>query len=117
MENFLAADIDDDIAEPEFINPESSNYEYSESELQFIDSVAEEAAELFPAGKQHLSPAALRDELRQFAHRKGFAVTTDGTSVCCSRFDETTAIKNKRARRNASSVVPPEKRRTYRSST
>ena len=58
-------------------NP-TANAIYSETELQLLSSIAEEAANLFPTGKLFESPHLLRDEVREFAHKKGFAVTSEG---------------------------------------
>jgi hypothetical protein len=85
-----------------------ANPNYTQEQLVWINSIADEAATLFPIGKVFDSPNNLRDELRSFAHKKGFAVTSDGSKLCCSRCEEPTSHKNKRTKR---APVPADKRR------
>jgi hypothetical protein len=54
--------------------------------------------------------------VRDFADRKGFAVATDGTKIFCTRCQEPLSSAKKREKKNASGVVPVEKRRIYNSS-
>lgn len=52
--------------------------------MAFIDCIAQEATALFTMRKIYGSPAELREEVRVFPNRKGFAATTYGMKVCCS---------------------------------
>jgi hypothetical protein len=56
--------------------PPVDSFEYSPEEEAYIRSIEEEAAALFPQGKIYASRAKLREEVRDFADRKGFAVAT-----------------------------------------
>ena len=82
--------------------------QHSETDRQFLESTAEEAASLFPAGKVHSNPGSLREEVKAFACKKGFAVGASSSKVACTRAPEPQANKNKRERRPP---VPAEKQR------
>jgi hypothetical protein len=90
-------------------------FQYSPEEQAHINAIEQEASSLFPQGKVCESRAHLREGVRDFADRKGFAVATDGN--CCTRSHEPISQAKTRARKNASEVVPVDKRRTYKSST
>jgi hypothetical protein len=92
-------------------------FQYSPEEQAHINAIEQEASSLFPQGKVYASRAHLREEVRDFAARKGFAVATDGNKICCTRSLEPISQAKARAKKNASGVVPMEKRRTYKSST
>jgi hypothetical protein len=51
---------------------------YCNTDLETIKSVADEAQELFAPGKSFESPQDLREQLRRFAHKKGFEITSQG---------------------------------------
>lgn len=93
------------------------NFKYTPDEIICLRSLEDEALSLFPPGKVYPSPSALRDELRSFAYKKGFEVTSDGWKLLCSRCEEPTTVKTKRKQRDASSLVPLEKRRNPKTST
>jgi hypothetical protein len=76
-----------------------SSIEYSPEEEAYIKSFEEEAAALFPKRKIYPSRAKLREEVRDFADRKGFAVATDGTKICCSRCQEPLSSAKKRGKK------------------
>jgi hypothetical protein len=63
-------------------------FRYSPEEVAVIQSIAQEAAELFPVGKMYKNRDDLRQELNEFANRKGFAITTHGSKMCCTRCAE-----------------------------
>ena len=42
------------------------------------DLICSEAAQLFPVGKHYSNALALKLAVRDFAHSKGFVVSTDG---------------------------------------
>jgi hypothetical protein len=92
-------------------------FPYSPEDAAYIYSIQTEASRLFPAGKMYASRKQLREEVTQFADRKGFAVATDGNKICCSRCEESQSARKKRERKNASGIVPEKRRRTYRSSS
>jgi hypothetical protein len=80
---------------------------YSPEEIAFLDSIEEEANAHFPVGKEFTSPHELRDSLREFANKKGFAVTTVGTMIVCTRCEEPQHQKNRREKKLKN--VAPEK--------
>jgi hypothetical protein len=82
---------------------------YSQEQEAYILSIAQEAAKIFPAGKVYNSIKELRKETGEFGQKKGFAVTTVGSRLLCTRCPEPTAQKNRRL--NASSLVPLDKQR------
>jgi hypothetical protein len=59
---------------------------------------------LFPQGKVNASRAHLREEVRDFADRKGFTVATDGNKICCTRSLEPISQAKARAKKNASGL-------------
>jgi hypothetical protein len=63
-------------------------FRYSPEEVAVIQSIAQEAAELFPVGELYKNRDDLSQELNEFANRKGFAITTHGSKMCCTRFAE-----------------------------
>jgi hypothetical protein len=71
---------------------------------------------LFPQGKVYASRAHLREEVREFADWEGFAAATDCTNICCTRSHEPISQAKARDKKNASGLVPVEKRRAYKSS-
>jgi len=81
---------------------------YSNAALQTIQSVADEAKELFTPGKSFESPQDLRQQLRTFAHKKGFEITSQGNKYTCTRCEEPVFRKNARSKRT---TVPLEKQR------
>lgn len=81
---------------------------YKDSELAFISSIADEAGAVFFVGSEWPTLHQLRDQVRAFAHKKGFAISSDGTKLCCTRCDEPQSNKNKKARKNP---VPAERQR------
>ena len=87
-------------------NPGTSDY--TPEELAYLNSVNDEAAAIFPPGKVFASKDALRLVAKEFAHKKGFALTSNGCNLLCSRCEEPQSHKNKRARKTP---VPIEKRR------
>jgi hypothetical protein len=97
--------------------PTTDGFGYTLDDLAFLGSIADEAASLFPEGKVYATPAALREDVRAFAYIKGFEVSSEGCKISCSRCAEPTSHKNKRDKRNASGVVPIDKRRIHRKST
>jgi hypothetical protein len=76
--------------------PPVDSFEYSPEEEAYIKSIEEEVAALFPQGKIYASRAKLREEARDFADRKRFAVATDGTKICCTRCQEPQSSAKKR---------------------
>ena len=58
------------VGDPPTQENHENQYPYSPNERECIDSIAYEAALLFPEGKQYDSPNALREEVREFADRK-----------------------------------------------
>jgi hypothetical protein len=93
------------------------DFQYTPDELLYLQSVEDEAYSLFPPGKIYPCPAALRDDIRSFAYKKGFEVTSDGWKILCSRCAEPLTVKSKREQRLSSGVVPPEKRRNPKKTT
>ena len=75
------------------------NPTYSPEEVALLDSIEEEASAYYPVGKEFTSPQELRDSLRLFAHKKGFAVTTVGTTIVCTRCEEPQHQKNRREKK------------------
>jgi hypothetical protein len=90
---------------------------YSPEQEAYLKSIEQEAATLFPSGKIFVSIKQLREELRQFGHKKGFVFATGSSKLHCTRCDEPKYRKTCREKKNHAGLVPVEKRRTYRSST
>jgi hypothetical protein len=88
---------------------------YSSEQEAYLHSVQHDAANLFPQGEVFSSLQELRDDLAKFGNVKGFAVTTVGFKLCCTKCPELTSQKKRREERNTS--VPVERRRTFKSST
>jgi hypothetical protein len=61
------------------------SHAYSDADIDKLTSLKEEGELLFPKGKQYPSPQALRDELRVWASKKGFSITSQSSSFKCSR--------------------------------
>ena len=76
------------------------NYLCSPEDAARIEKIAATAEQLFPVGNEHESVAAFRDQVRAFAHKNGFSISTEGHKLVCSRFAEPTRIKNKEPRRS-----------------
>jgi hypothetical protein len=72
---------------------------YLPEEMALLDSIKEEANAQFPVGKEFTSPQELRDLLRLFGHKKGFAVTRVGTMIVCTRCKEPQYQKNRRVKK------------------
>ena len=87
------------------------NPTYSPEEVAVLDSIEEEASAYYPVGKEFSSPQELRDSLRSFAHKKGFAVTTVGTTIFCTRCEEPQHQKNRREKK-VKNDAPTTKTRT-----
>lgn len=83
---------------------------YSEEEKQKLISIKDEAEQLFPVNAVFASPQELRNSLRRFAEKKGFSVTSNGSTIACSRCEEPPSHKNKRAKKDP---VPLEKQRKH----
>jgi hypothetical protein len=83
---------------------------YSEEEKLRLLSIQKEAGQLFPSGTVYPSPQELRVAFRQFAEKKGFSITTNGSTFHCSRCEEPPSHKNKRAKKEP---VPLEKQRKH----
>ena len=86
---------------------------YSPHEMEVIKSIEEEAAKRFPVDKEFETLKSLRDQVKDFGRKNGFAVTSIGNKICCTRCEEPQGYKNKKMRRTP---LPEEKRRK-RSST
>jgi hypothetical protein len=97
--------------------PTAGGCGYTPDDIAVLDSIEQEAACLFPAGKVFGSPDELRQLVRSFSYKKGFEVTTDGCALLCRRCHEPTSQTRKREKRLASDDIPAEKRRTNKSST
>ena len=61
---------------------------YSTEDTAMLQRIANEAGNLFPTGAEFTSPAELKDLVRSFANKNGFAVSTHGFLFRCSRIDE-----------------------------
>ena len=96
------------------INNNIGAFVYSPEQQSLIDSIAEEASSGFPVGAIYPSAKNLREQLRAFAHKKGFALTSDGSSLLCTKCDEPQGQKNKRDKKTP---VPIEKKRKQRENT
>ena len=81
---------------------------YNDSQLEFLSNLQQEAQDLFPIGTSYDSFAKLRAELRKFAHKKGFAISSVGTKLVCTRAETPQCYKNKRAKQ----ATPIEKQRS-----
>jgi hypothetical protein len=92
-------------------------FAYSPEDLAYILSIEKEASTLFHVGKVYQTREQLRDEVKAFADTKGFAVTTDGNKILCTRCSESPGQKRRREKKIAAAIVPANKRRIYRSST
>ena len=92
------------------VGPTDYTHSYSTSELEHLESIRMEATNLFDAGNVFDSPAELRSELRSFAHKKGFSITSNGNSLHCSRCEEPNSHKNKRAKKDP---LPSSKQRKF----
>jgi hypothetical protein len=78
---------------------------YAPEQEEYILSIAQEAAELFPTGKVYKSIKELRKELGGFGQKKGFAVTTVGSRLLYTRSYEPTAQINQREKMNSFSLI------------
>ena len=83
---------------------------YSEEEKLRLLSIQKEAEQLFPSGTVYPSPQELRVAFRKFSEKKGFSITTNGSTFHCSRCEEPPSHKNKRAKKEP---VPLEKQRKH----
>ena len=88
--------------------PPNATTDYSPDELASLQAIEMEASNLFPIGKTFASISLLRKTLQEFAHKKGFAVASAGSSILCSRSAERKGVQNKRDRKQP---VPLEKQR------
>ena len=61
-------------------------------------SIEEEAVVNFSEGKVFPCVVNLREELRAFAHKKGFSVATQGVKLNCSLGDLPSSHKSKKAK-------------------
>ena len=86
----------------------TNDHGYTQANRELIQSIADEAAALFPAGKVFPNSKILKDEVSAFAHKKGFVVGTISGRVACSRAAEPQSEKNKRERRTP---LPAKKQR------
>jgi hypothetical protein len=91
-----------------------NGYRYSHVDVALLQAIQSEAVCLFPHGKEYLSPAELRKEVRSCSYKRGFEVTSEGNAVLCRQCFEPRSRKNKRDRKIAFDVVPLEKRRTHK---
>ena len=89
------------------------NSEHTPEAQERIDSIANEAAQLFPPGAVHNSPQDLRDAVRDFSHRNCFSVSSEGHSIVCSRANATDSSIRKCKKLKAK--VPLEKQRNRKS--
>ena len=90
-------------------NPPVTNEEiYTESQVQVLEALATETEGLFPIGKVYGSHLALREELRLFAHKKGFVVSSIGSKFLCTRAETPQSYRRKKERKPP---VPAEKKR------
>ena len=86
---------------------------YSEEEKLRLLSIQKEAEQLFPSGTVYPSPQELRVAFRQFAEKKGFSITTNGSTFHCSRCEEPPHTRTREPRRSRShwrskeSIPPP----------
>ena len=94
---------------PENNIPGVNSSPYSDSQLEFLSNLQQEAQALFPIGATYDSYATLRDELRNFAHKKGFAVSSVGSKMTCTRAEAPQCDRNKKAKKEP---LPIEKQRT-----
>jgi hypothetical protein len=61
------------------------SFPYSETAGKRLLAMSIEGQKLFPVTKEYSSPNELRTELRNWATKKGFSITSHGTSFNCSR--------------------------------
>ena len=92
--------------------PPNTTNDYSPDDLASLEALEMEASNLFPIGKTFASISLLRKTLQEFAHKKGFAVASAGSSILCSRSAERNSDRN---RRNKKQPVPLEKQRKINS--
>jgi hypothetical protein len=90
---------------------------YSPNQESYLQSIEQEAADLFPKGKMYSSVVDMREQLRQFGCRKGFGVTTVCNKLCCTRCAEPQSDINKREKKIADGLVAEGSRRIFKSST
>ena len=87
---------------------------YSVGQLAFIGEIKVEGAALFPVGRVYENAEALRLRVRSWAAKKGFVISSCGTSICCSRCAMPEAEKRKLEKK---AVGVPEDKRRQRKST
>ena len=102
-----------------FVHPFLANHTtgdplYSATQLKTLSDLALEAESLFPKGKEYWSTEQLRGEIRAFAHKKGFSISTVGSKFTCSRCATPKCDLNKRAKKQP---LPSEKQRNRSSTT
>jgi hypothetical protein len=61
---------------------------------------SDQESALFPAAKVYTSIKQLREELGYFGNTKGFAITTVGTKLCCTKCPEPKYLKNRNEKMN-----------------
>ena len=84
------------------------NLGYSSEELTYLESIEAEGNNSYPVGQVFNTVDELRNSLRSFAHKKGFALTTAGNRLVCTRCDEPQHQIN---RRNKKPKVAADKQR------
>ncbi|KAG7339131.1 hypothetical protein IV203_020074 [Nitzschia inconspicua] len=77
---------------------EDGGFVYSPHELELIQKIQEEAAQCYPVGQEYTTLSSLRENLRDFAGRHGFAVSSEGNKICCTRCEQPQGYRKKRMR-------------------
>jgi hypothetical protein len=81
--------VEEEIPNNNNINGDSiDNLTYTTGDLAYLEEIDVEASQCYPVDKEYPSLLNLRDLLREFAHKKGFAVTTAGNNIVCTRCEE-----------------------------
>ena len=76
--------------------PTTTQHTYTQEQQDYINEIAEESRELFPAGKVFPNAAALRQEVKAFASKKGCCIEPGGSKLQCSRGPEPGYRQNRR---------------------
>ena len=84
-------------------SPTEDPFGYSQDDLAYLASIEEEASAMYLIEQVFESVGHLRDSLRHFAHKKGFAITGHGSKLLCSRSSEP-KISGKQEREEATSA-------------
>jgi hypothetical protein len=101
--------MDNDTVPPLFCFP------YSETAVNRLLAMGNEAQKLFPSGKIYSSADDLRKEIRSWATKKGFSITSEGAMFACSRCVKPQSTISKQIKRQKIAPVPPNNQRKHNS--